>query len=59
MISFEIGLRGPDGYMSDLVEAAKETGKGLGFFCALGDLWPWDDRLIRCDWGDLHTCSHN
>ena len=34
--------------MQELVSAARKTGKGLGFFAALGDLWPLDGRQIQC-----------
>ena len=33
--------------MQELVDCAHAAGKGLGFFAALGDLWPWDGRPLR------------
>ena len=48
-MSFEIKLTGPGGYFQHLVELALSTGKGMGTFASLGDLWPWDGREIHYD----------
>nr|XP_018265639.1 uncharacterized protein I303_02010 [Kwoniella dejecticola CBS 10117]OBR87797.1 hypothetical protein I303_02010 [Kwoniella dejecticola CBS 10117] len=58
VIALEIGLRGPGGYMQNLLDYATSAEcpiKSIGFFAALGDLWPYDDKEIQFDLGDFNT----
>ncbi|WWD16431.1 hypothetical protein CI109_100857 [Kwoniella shandongensis] len=55
-LSLEIGCRSPNGYLGDLLSYATSPEcpiKSIGFFAALGDLWPWDGKEILFDTGDF------
>ncbi|WVQ83366.1 hypothetical protein IAT38_005507 [Cryptococcus sp. DSM 104549] len=58
VLALEIGLRAPGGFMQDLLDYATSPEcpiKSVGFFAALGDLWPWNGGQIKFDTGDINT----
>ncbi|WVQ98011.1 hypothetical protein IAU59_005131 [Kwoniella sp. CBS 9459] len=58
LLAVEIGMRAEGGFMQDLLAYATSPEcpvKSIGFFAALGDLWPWDDKKIKFDMGDFES----
>ncbi|WVF69973.1 hypothetical protein IAT40_004758 [Kwoniella sp. CBS 6097] len=54
VLALEIGMRAEGGFMQDLLDYATSPEcpvKSIGFFAALGDLWPWDGKEIKFDTG--------
>ncbi|OCF37365.1 hypothetical protein I316_00486 [Kwoniella heveanensis BCC8398] len=58
VLALEIGMRAEGGFMQDLLDYATSPGcpvKSIGFFAALGDLWPWDGKEPKFDIGEFEV----